>query len=377
VKGRWSAEEDRKLIAAVQKYPDIRLVTWTALVDAIPGRTSKQCRERWFNFLDPSIKHNAEWTMQEDKKLQRLVKSFGRKWARIAKELPGRTENTVKVRYQSLERQMEHVTSHSSASNILPTSSNPDHNSILPRASEDSAFVSDDSNSCYSEREVTRSPRPKKRNEARNSIEPKSLPINDSALTSPDYPAPTNNLPVSDDLPPSTSSVPLPNVLNDISFSSNNLAPQSLTSDAPLMLQQLLPNLQASSLVPSFLPLNTPITPAVISLIVQQQHQEAQFLQGQIDHLQLQLLQLQQLQQLQQIKHLDVQLRLQQYLSSSQCQSENSNRLGLNPHDNTLGKVSSCTSDPLTSSSAVLTASLDQSPESGSQRKKVRKHSSK
>ncbi len=31
----------------------------------LPGRIGKQCRERWFNFLDPSIKRTT-WTDEED-----------------------------------------------------------------------------------------------------------------------------------------------------------------------------------------------------------------------------------------------------------------------------------------------------------------------
>lgn len=31
----------------------------------LPGRMGKQCRERWFNHLDPSVK-KTEWTPRED-----------------------------------------------------------------------------------------------------------------------------------------------------------------------------------------------------------------------------------------------------------------------------------------------------------------------
>lgn len=34
----------------------------------LPGRLGKQCRERWFNHLDPTVK-KTEWTPHEDEVL--------------------------------------------------------------------------------------------------------------------------------------------------------------------------------------------------------------------------------------------------------------------------------------------------------------------
>jgi hypothetical protein len=62
---------------------------WSAIAEFLPGRSRKQCRERWLNQLDPSIT-KAPWTPQEDAQLQRLHAEHGNKWARIARELPGR-----------------------------------------------------------------------------------------------------------------------------------------------------------------------------------------------------------------------------------------------------------------------------------------------
>lgn len=67
----------------------------------MPGRTAKQCKERWNNYLDPSI-IRAPFTAEEDQMILRFQAVIGNKWARIAKELPGRTDNSVKLRYLSL-----------------------------------------------------------------------------------------------------------------------------------------------------------------------------------------------------------------------------------------------------------------------------------
>ena len=100
VKGRWSADEDSLLLSLVTNGK----LSWTAIAERIPGRTSKQCRERWFNFLDPSLKHGS-YSVEEDEKLWKLHCELGGRWAKIAKLMPGRSENSVKVRCNALRRQ--------------------------------------------------------------------------------------------------------------------------------------------------------------------------------------------------------------------------------------------------------------------------------
>ena len=61
------------------------------------GRTSKQCRERWAHHLDPSI-NRGPYSAEEDKTILELQAQMGNKWSEIARMMPGRTENAVKVR---------------------------------------------------------------------------------------------------------------------------------------------------------------------------------------------------------------------------------------------------------------------------------------
>eukprot|EP00331_Platyophrya_macrostoma_P010753 CAMPEP_0176425702 /NCGR_PEP_ID=MMETSP0127-20121128/11530_1 /TAXON_ID=938130 /ORGANISM="Platyophrya macrostoma, Strain WH" /LENGTH=263 /DNA_ID=CAMNT_0017806881 /DNA_START=120 /DNA_END=911 /DNA_ORIENTATION=+ len=63
-------------------------------------RNGKQIRDRYLNKLNPMIR-NSKWTAEEDKKLLHLYEMHGRKWCRISKELPGRTEAMVKNRFYS------------------------------------------------------------------------------------------------------------------------------------------------------------------------------------------------------------------------------------------------------------------------------------
>lgn len=43
-----------------------------------------------------------KWTKEEDRELVRLAGRIGRKWSLIAREMPGRTENQVKNRLNSM-----------------------------------------------------------------------------------------------------------------------------------------------------------------------------------------------------------------------------------------------------------------------------------
>ncbi|TMW68151.1 hypothetical protein Poli38472_007823 [Pythium oligandrum] len=99
VKGHWRPDEDellKELVAEGRK-------NWGQVANRIPGRTSKQCRERWYNHLDPSIVR-GEYTPEEDRIILEAQARLGNKWSTIAAMLPGRTEDAVKIRWKSLCR---------------------------------------------------------------------------------------------------------------------------------------------------------------------------------------------------------------------------------------------------------------------------------
>lgn len=76
--------------------------------EMIGGRTNKQCRERYTNHLRPEITKQT-FTKDEDELLFNLQKQFGNQWAKIAKFLPGRSDNSIKNRWHNVQRSKKYL----------------------------------------------------------------------------------------------------------------------------------------------------------------------------------------------------------------------------------------------------------------------------
>jgi hypothetical protein len=103
-KGKWTAEEDRMLLHAAEKFAATR---WKTIAGLIPGRTKKQCWNRWQYALDPSIVQTTErtgkWLTEEDDELVAGVQKYnGKNWDATAALVPSRTKRQCMDRWHKV-----------------------------------------------------------------------------------------------------------------------------------------------------------------------------------------------------------------------------------------------------------------------------------
>ncbi|KAL7267288.1 Pre-mRNA-splicing factor cef1 [Rhizina undulata] len=95
--GVWTNVEDEILKASVSKYG---LNQWQRVSSLLARKSAKQCKARWAEWLDPSIR-KVEWSRDEDEKLLHLAKLMPTQWRTIA-PIVGRTATQCLDRYQKL-----------------------------------------------------------------------------------------------------------------------------------------------------------------------------------------------------------------------------------------------------------------------------------
>lgn len=95
--GVWTNTEDEILKAAFMKYGRNQ---WARISSLLVRKTPKQCKARWYEWIDPSIK-KTEWAREEEEKLLHLAKVLPSQWQTIS-SIVGRTAHQCLQHYEHL-----------------------------------------------------------------------------------------------------------------------------------------------------------------------------------------------------------------------------------------------------------------------------------
>ncbi|KAK8886886.1 hypothetical protein M9Y10_037919 [Tritrichomonas musculus] len=95
----FTINEDKKLIELYSIYQD----DWKTISEFMPNRTIRQCKERYLHYLSPEISQSL-WTEDEDELLIQKVNTIGKRWKILEQFFKGRTEISIRNRWNMLVR---------------------------------------------------------------------------------------------------------------------------------------------------------------------------------------------------------------------------------------------------------------------------------
>lgn len=116
-KVRFTPQEDDLLRKLVQEYGEKDKWTIISKKMTIIYRNRRQCKERWFKYLSPSI-NSSPFTREEDEKLEYLYTQYGAKWVQISKYFKSRTDINIKSRWKILQRRKKNLEMKQNINNI-------------------------------------------------------------------------------------------------------------------------------------------------------------------------------------------------------------------------------------------------------------------
>ncbi|KAD3068261.1 hypothetical protein E3N88_36141 [Mikania micrantha] len=123
-KGPWTENEDFQLVFYVHMFGDRRW-DFIAKVSGLK-RTGKSCRLRWVNYLNPGLKR-GKLAPHEERLVLELHSKFGNRWSKIARKLPGRTDNEIKNYWRTHMRKKAQENKRTTSSGALSLSRTLSH----------------------------------------------------------------------------------------------------------------------------------------------------------------------------------------------------------------------------------------------------------
>lgn len=101
----FTPEEDAHLKELVAEKGER---AWNVIHTLMPGRSARQCRERWNLYLSPTV-NNEPWTPDEVVKLYTLYAAVGPQWTLLSHQFPNRTANNIKNRLKQCLRRAQRM----------------------------------------------------------------------------------------------------------------------------------------------------------------------------------------------------------------------------------------------------------------------------
>jgi hypothetical protein len=96
----FSPEDDSTLRSIKASFPRM---SWSEVSEQMRGLSPRQLRERWCNYLSPSLNVNV-WTAEDDQVLLGLHDELGPSWGVIGTRMDNRSAPDIKNRFHYLRR---------------------------------------------------------------------------------------------------------------------------------------------------------------------------------------------------------------------------------------------------------------------------------
>jgi hypothetical protein len=100
---RFTVRDDMKLRQIVSEFYRLRGEPhWNEVASQMTGKTARQCRERYRNYLSPRV-CNGAWSQEEEELLQAKYDELGPHWARMVIFFPNRSDVHLKNHWCTMQ----------------------------------------------------------------------------------------------------------------------------------------------------------------------------------------------------------------------------------------------------------------------------------